>query len=324
MIGCSVVLCTYNGAKKINSTLEFLKNQKVSFPWELLIIDNNSSDNTKNLASASLQNSSIDFQIVKCPIPGKMNAFWKGIEMAKYDFVLDCDDDNHLFDNYIETGLSYLIENSDVGVLGGEGIPKAENFPEWFQTYKKSYAVGPQGISGQKISGQSFLYGAGCFYKKSILMNLLKNKFDFLLTCRIGEKLSSGGDVELCYLISLSGYKIVFIEDLKFYHELLSNRLNWDYYLKLKEGIASSFPLLLSYEALFSGIKEEKEFKGYLRKKFILALKGYVLTSARSLVNPKSRINQVQMIETKTKVLSYFRNRNKTKEAFKSLRKIFK
>lgn len=67
---------------------------------------------------------------------------------------------------------------------------------------------------------------------------------------RTGNSLSSGGDVELCYLLQLAGYEIWFDQGLKFFHWMPNSRINWSYYLKLKKGIVSGSARLFSYSCL--------------------------------------------------------------------------
>jgi glycosyltransferase involved in cell wall biosynthesis len=44
------VVCSYNGAKRIGNTLRALKNQKTDTTWELLVVDDGSTDGTGDLA----------------------------------------------------------------------------------------------------------------------------------------------------------------------------------------------------------------------------------------------------------------------------------
>ena len=45
----SVVIATYNRADELLKTLESLSRLQVGEPWEVVIVDNNSSDNTKEV-----------------------------------------------------------------------------------------------------------------------------------------------------------------------------------------------------------------------------------------------------------------------------------
>lgn len=68
-----------------------------------------------------------------------------------------------------------------------------------------------------------------------------------MMSDRTGNNLSSGGDVEWCYLLQLAGYEIWFDQGLKFLHWMPNSRINWSYYLQLKKGIVSGSARLFSY-----------------------------------------------------------------------------
>lgn len=288
------------------------------FEWELIVVNNNSTDTTGDFTRSFLANSQMDYSILDCKKPGKMNAFWMGLKASKYDFILDCDDDNHLFPDFLQVGISYLNQNCRVGALGGQGILKAKHIPAWFETYKKSYAIGPQGKSGEVMPFFSHLYGAGCFYRKSILIDLEAKGFYSLLSCRKGDELSSGGDVELCYAIQLSGFDLVYLETLGFYHALPENRLSFEYYLKLKAGIASSFPILVSYH--IKSFSNVSAFKWYLFYLEWIAIKGLIKSR---LFGNRTTKSQIEKVVTTTKFFSFFRNYSLTIEGVKRNKKIF-
>jgi glycosyltransferase involved in cell wall biosynthesis len=42
----SVILCTYNRALTLEKTLYHLADSKAAFDWEVIVVDNNSSDHT--------------------------------------------------------------------------------------------------------------------------------------------------------------------------------------------------------------------------------------------------------------------------------------
>jgi len=320
--GVSIILCTYNGFDKLANTLNQIISQKSSYPWELLVIDNASTDNTFEFVTTFLSKSTIDYRILSCKLPGKMNAFWLGINESKYEYVLDCDDDNHLYSDYIQIGLEILYKNKIIGALGGKGIPKTKiDLPDWFDTFGKSYAIGKQSDCSGELIQHPYLYGAGCFYKKGPLISIQSNGFSSILTCRIGNSLSSGGDTELCMVLSLLGYQIWFEESLVFEHEIHDSKLNWHFFLKLKRGISSSYPLLNSYD--INNNKTINKFKISLFKNLFIVIKG-VIKSYVFCCFKNDRNNQLSRIITVTKFKSFFANYKMTIVSFEKNKSIFK
>ena len=317
-MSCSIIICTYNGGIKLQTTLKAIINQETTFPWELIIIDNNSSDNTFSFSESFLKNSGIEYRVERFSKPGKMYAFWYGIELAKYDFVLDCDDDNELFPDFLEEGLKILNTKPKVGALGSLGILPEQKVPDWFNFFSKSYALGPQGNHFEPLPKFAHLYGAGCFYRKSILNDLKNKGFGSLLSCRKGEELPSGGDVEFCHAIQLLGYDLMYSETLKFFHHIGSERINFEYYLRLKRGISSSFPILASYN--LDTYPAFNDFRKHLINSFFLLVKGIIKTAFLPQNNYQRKVD---FVVVRAKFFAFLKNYQVAVNGYKRNQKIF-
>ena len=141
--GISIVICTYNGVKRLQPTLEAIFSLTIppGLQWELIIVDNASTDNTSDFCKALVEQHHFhnNTRIVFESNPGCNNARLRGLQETKYEWLLFCDDDNHLFPDYLEKGWSILEHNPKIGVLGGQGVPLFENEkPEWFDQYSRS------------------------------------------------------------------------------------------------------------------------------------------------------------------------------------------
>jgi glycosyltransferase involved in cell wall biosynthesis len=254
MKGVSVIICCYNSALKLETTIAALAQQQISQTpaWELVIVNNNSSDDTAGAATSLIQHYqlSTNGSIVHEQKPGLNFARLKGLQVAKYDYVIFCDDDNTLASDYIETAYSLMEANPKTGVIGGKGTAKPEiKAPEWFARYSHSFAVGAQhssnGVIGKKAAG---VYGAGSVYRKEILLQFFNAGYKAILTDRKGGALSSGGDIEWCMLVQVAGYNVMYDDRLQFEHCIDAKRLNWEYYLQLKKGIAAGNAGLFLYQ----------------------------------------------------------------------------
>jgi glycosyltransferase involved in cell wall biosynthesis len=252
----SIIICTYNGADKIEKTLASILYQKATCSYELIIVNNASTDNTAEVVKKYLtDNQADDFnsKLVDETTPGLINARLAGMKQASSDIMLFCDDDNILCDSYVQTGFELLTANPKIGVLGGLGIPEFESDkPDWFDRYYHSYAVGAQAEKDGKIDVYpAEVYGAGSFFRKKPLDRFYELGFKSLFKGRTGKVLSAGDDVEWCYLMQLAGYEIWYESHLQFKHLMPAGRLNWDYYVKMKSGIASGSAGFFIYAQLF-------------------------------------------------------------------------
>jgi glycosyltransferase involved in cell wall biosynthesis len=256
--------------------------------------------------------------------PGLNYARIKGISNASFEWVLFCDDDNILDRNYLNLLFEIIRSNSQLGAIGGCGFPLfLGKPPEWFSNFSHSYAVGPQSLSNGIMKIGTFLYGACLAIKKNTILNLLENKFITIMTDRVGEKYTSGGDLELCYLIQLSGLNMYYDNRLIFQHKLDISRLTWDYYKKLKAGIASGVGLLEPYHYIFKhDFKNIFSFLIYYVKNLVKSILVFTAVSIKAKLNPKFD-NDLGLIILKSKAESYCINLSRAYNHYNQLIKTF-
>lgn len=256
--GISVIICCYNSQKRLKPTLQALCKQIVSskLAWEIIIVDNASDDNTTT-AAASIWNSFADkplvnFEIVFQALPGLANARRKGIAVAQYCYLLFCDDDNWLAENYVQGVYDILNGNDNIAACGGQGFPVFEtDKPEWFDTYAEAFAVGTQSLN-EEDNVLLNLYGAGMAINRSAIERLAKNNFKPQMIGRTGKKLSSAEDTELTYAFVLAGYKLQYAKNLHFFHYLPHQRLQFDYLKQLFIAFGTDGPVRNLYYAYIS------------------------------------------------------------------------
>lgn len=252
MKGISVIVCCYNSASRIKDTLDHLAKQELNgIKAEVIVVNNNSSDDTAAIAASCWVswNAAIPMRIIDEPTPGLSSARHTGIKNAVFDYVVFCDDDNWLSEQYLLTAFLIFESDSKIGALGGMGIPVYEiEPPATVRKHVAQYAVGPQAAaSGDVTLSKGYLYGAGIAIRKSAYEYLIKKGFKFTLTGRIGQTLTSGEDFELCQAIILTGYTLYYDSTLTFKHYLTRNRLNENYLFRMNKGFGYSIAFLYPY-----------------------------------------------------------------------------
>jgi glycosyltransferase involved in cell wall biosynthesis len=265
MIGISVIICCYNSASRLPDTLAYLQAQKnlSQIAWEIIIVDNASTDNTTEIAwqiwsdwqklqenaennfiNATNLTNSITFRVLQEKKAGLANARKCGFRAAKYSYFCMVDDDNWLDSNYLRTMYDIFQDNPKIGACGGWGEETFEahtKVPFWYDTFKNGYAVGKMAEKEQFLRGEKqFLYGAGLSMRKEIWEKLENIAFESMLLGRTADKVTSGEDLEMGYMIRLMDYELFFSPKLHFKHLMATNRLNWEYLKKLKKGFGSS------------------------------------------------------------------------------------
>ncbi|MEJ1239012.1 glycosyltransferase [Chryseolinea sp. T2] len=230
----SIVVCCYNSARRIGTTLRYLSKIIVpaSFKVEVLIVDNASTDDTAQTALKTWRNcdrNEIEFRVVHEENPGLANARMRGIRESQSDYIVFCDDDNHLDEGYLVGAFAMLDRDSTIGILGGYSQPKFSiKGREWLKDFFTALAVGDE----RKQSGfQTWVFGAGIVIRKKVFDLLEKRSIKFQLSDRKGKAVSSGGDAEICCMARFLGFKVYYSSEITFHHEIPENRLERKYYL---------------------------------------------------------------------------------------------
>lgn len=255
-LGISVIICCYNSSSRIERTLEYIRNQKIdnSIDFEVIIVNNASTDDTELVCRRYLEKSKLDFSIVNEPNPGLSNARMAGVLTAKYEYLLFCDDDNFLCDTYLKQGYEILNKQQNIIILGGYGEAIFEdNEPSWFSKYALNFACGlVPGAEEGALSYVAETYGAGMFVRKFFFDDLNSISFTSLLTGRKGSSLISGDDSEYYIISKELGYKIAVDNRLTFGHLMPKTRMKLEYLKKLHFGFGRTRLYTQAYAKVFT------------------------------------------------------------------------
>ena len=258
--GVSIIICCYNSALRIKEVLEFLFKQQglEEIPLEIIVVNNASTDNTSEVVSSEFESMpGMNCRLVYEENPGLMYARNKGIALAKYKYLLFCDDDNLLCDTYVKGVFTIMTSNDQIGACGGKGIELIRECekPEWFNQFKRNYAVG-----SQVTDPQLTLYGAGMCIRYSAMQEIRKNGFIPFLTDRKGDNLLAGNDSEIILALRLSGYHLVASDEFFFWHLLPFKRLNERYLVNMAVGFGMMMPVISIYNLY---IDKKKVFSSF-------------------------------------------------------------
>ena len=256
MIRISIIVCCYNSASRLQQTLKHLaKLGTEAVNCELIIVDNNSTDNTKDLSLTIWNNlkNRYPLKVVEERNPGLSHARKAGVKSATGEIIVFCDDDNWLNPNYLNNVVEIFNKMPEVGIIGGTGIEIIEHKqPRWFNQIKGRYAVGTSLESSQYVSN---VYGAGMAIRKAILNKIETSLFNSQLHGRKGKSLSGGEDTEICFAAAILGYKIYWSIENTFFHFIPQSRLTYSYLIRLFKGSAHTHANINGLRYLATGEK---------------------------------------------------------------------
>lgn len=115
----SVIIPVYNAQNFIHNAFQFIKNQDVDLPLEIIFIDNNSTDNSFEMLS-ELSSSHEHVFVYQQTIQGAAATRNKGLREAKGAFIYFFDVDDQLFSDSLKALSQVLIENPDVEAVFGK------------------------------------------------------------------------------------------------------------------------------------------------------------------------------------------------------------
>lgn len=140
----TVVLCTYNRCRSLAKTLESVAQSIVpeSVQWEVLVVDNNSRDQTREVVEDFSSRYPGRFRYHFEPRQGKSHALNAGIREAQGEVLAFTDDDVTVESTWLQHLTANLLPSGWVG-SGGRILPdRSFTEPSWFP-FEQRYANAP-------------------------------------------------------------------------------------------------------------------------------------------------------------------------------------
>ncbi len=158
----SIILPTWNGSKWLKGAIESVRKQSYQ-EWELLIIDDGSTDNTAQIVTDYVQNDPRIRYIKNEETLGVQRSLNKGLQESKGEYIARIDDDDEWVDKTkLQKQIDFLHANPDHVLVGTGVIIVNENREELFryllpQTDEKLRA---------KILGKNYFVHSSVLFRK--------------------------------------------------------------------------------------------------------------------------------------------------------------
>lgn len=223
----SIVICTYSRAHMIGQTLLSLKHLTGIDQAEVILIDNNSPDNTAEVVSSTIQQLKglVNIKYVFEPRQGLSVARNTGVEVSNGTIIAFLDDDATPAVGWLTSIQEAFDHYPEAAAIGGIIEPEFETSrPKWLvKELEMPYGIVDLGKHIKLYPRRSHPFGGNCAIRKEILNEL---HFPEWLGRNGGQSLLSGEETWLFGQMRKQGKKLYYIPNMKIKHFTPANRLN--------------------------------------------------------------------------------------------------
>lgn len=237
----TIVIPTFNGAERLPRLLDHLQHQTNTgtIAWEILVVDNNSTDTTAEVVRALQADwlADVPLRYVTEPRQGAAFARLRGVEVARGELVGFLDDDNLPDSNWVRVAWQFSQRYPQAGAFGGriDG------------DYQLAPPVGFEAIAAflaiRNLGDQPVPYhpdqlqlppAASLVVRRQPWLDLVPPTP--ALAGKQPGRLIQGDDYEPLLYLHRAGWEIWYAPDLRTRHQIPSQRLQPDYLLTLARG----------------------------------------------------------------------------------------
>lgn len=233
MIKFSLVICTYNRQDYLRLNLEAIKAFHFEeVPFEVLVVDNNSTDGTKALVE-SFKEDIPGLRYVFEPNQGLSHARNRGYKEAGGEYVIYIDDDAIPYPDFMER-VSFMEQNYKFDAWGGKDIPYfPEGKPGWLREDYVAVALNHKQVT--PLKSREYFVGGVMVLKKNLLEEL--GGFDVAYGMN-GKNLGYAEETELQIRMKKAGLNLGFDPALKIKHCILPHKFSvaWFYDYSFVQG----------------------------------------------------------------------------------------
>jgi glycosyltransferase involved in cell wall biosynthesis len=244
----SLIICTHNRRDSLGLTLETLREQRCSVPWELIVVDNDCSDGTAELLARLVGDFPVPFRTVTEKERGLARARNAGAAAATGDYVIFTDDDVNCLPGFVAAHAE-MLARPDVDGASGRIVPILPD--EISESMRAMLTANPGGPAGGYDMGDApaaidltdepppLPFGANM----SIGREWVDRLGGFRPDLGIGKRLIQGEETDLFERAIGRGARIVYQPTAVVEHRVQADHVTFEYYLRWWEGRGRSIVL---------------------------------------------------------------------------------
>ncbi|MBO0349484.1 hormogonium polysaccharide biosynthesis glycosyltransferase HpsE [Phormidium pseudopriestleyi FRX01] len=244
-VDLTVAICTYNGEKRFPEVLEALLVQvnTEEFSWEILVVDNNSTDNTAQILH--------DYQAKWDGIAplrycvereqGAAHARKRVVKEVSSPLIGFLDDDNIPASNWVSAAYKFAQEHPKAGAYGSLIVPEFEiEPPPNFKRLMPFLAITQRGQNPLFYQPNKNLLppSAGLVVRTQAWQESVPEQC--ILSGRTPGSMLTGEDLEALSYIQMQNWEIWYNPAMQIVHKIPSRRLEMEYLVQFFRGIGLS------------------------------------------------------------------------------------
>ena len=229
----TVIVCTYNRCDAVIKALDSIAVQVLppSVEWDVLIVDNNSTDNTRQVVeNYCLQNPS-RFSYVFEKKQGLSNARNTGIEKARGNVLAFTDDDAIVGPEWLQNLTSSLL-SGECAAAGGRIVPVwPAAVPKWL-SHQDLVTLGPFGgfdLGPEPKPLTRSFYGGNMAVRRDVVEKYGGFRADL---GRSSTNLMGREDIEIANRLIAAGEKLRYEPNAVIWHPIAESRMKKSYLLR--------------------------------------------------------------------------------------------
>lgn len=226
MCNASVVICTYNRAESLRRTLQTCCELVIpqGTTWELLVVDNNSTDHTKQVCDSF--SGKLPIRYLHEMKQGQSAARNRGVVESRSDLLMFTDDDVDISPSWLFEMYTAAQQHPEIAIFGGPIFPKWEvPPPKWVLDNLGKLLTNVHLDWGSDsllitLGDDRFFAGANMAYRRAVLTNGFAFREDIGVKGRSLSVASNlrGEEIELQQQLRLNGCQSFYVATAPVYH----------------------------------------------------------------------------------------------------------
>lgn len=269
----TVAICTRNRSALLEETLAAVLKQRCSASWELLVVDNGSTDATPEILKALCEEGAAGSgssgggpaarRAALEPEPGADHARNRVLQEAAGDVIIFADDDVTPLPGWIDA-YRRAFEDPKAASAAGRIFPQLPtNAPEWVRVLSREIGGPPARYDfGRKPcvidpTKQSLPFGGNMAVRRQAALDV----GGFSTGFGYGRELIPGEDTEISFRLRAAGGDIVYVPAATVMHRVPLEKLTLPYFLKWWAGLGRSHRINKSLGASHAASSAPSKFR---------------------------------------------------------------